>query len=57
MRRTPWIVYTWPGLPQIWHQGSWFGLIIAVFAAGLLNFALLAGFGFSELGPFRCRIE
>lgn len=49
MRRTPWIVYTWPGLPQIWQQGSWFGLIIAILAAGLLNLALLAGFGFSEL--------
>ncbi|MEE8453054.1 MAG: hypothetical protein V3R99_14105 [Thermoguttaceae bacterium] len=49
MRRTPWIVYMWPGLPQIWQQGSWFGLVIAVAAAGVLNFALLAGFGFSEL--------
>jgi len=52
MRRTPWTIYMWPGLPQIWQQGSWFGLVIAVVAAGLLNFALLAGLGFSELvGP------
>lgn len=49
MCRMPWIVYMWPGLPQIWQRGSWFGLVIAIVAAGLLSFGLLAGFGFSEL--------
>ena len=49
MRRTPWIAYTWPGLPWIWQQGSWVGLAIALGAAGLLNLALLAVFGYSEL--------
>ncbi len=49
MRRMPWAVYLWPGLPQLWVGGSWRALLVAVGAAILLNGALLAGFGWSEL--------
>jgi hypothetical protein len=36
-------------LPQLWLQGSWFGLAVAVAAAATLSWALLASFGWSEL--------
>ena len=49
MRRTRWVTYLWPGLPQLWVYGSWFGLAVAVSAALLLNVALLGTFGWSEL--------
>ena len=49
MCRTPWVTYLWPGLPQIWRQGSWLGLIFAFVAAALLNLALIGSFGFGEL--------
>jgi hypothetical protein len=52
MRRMPWTMCLWPGLPQIWSCGSWGGLTIAVGAAILLNFLLLVSFGWTELiGP------
>jgi hypothetical protein len=49
MRRMPWILYLWPGLPQIWLFGSWSGLAAAVGAAGLLDLLLLVSFGWTEL--------
>jgi len=49
MRRMPWTVYFWPGLPQLWIRGSWIGLGVAVGAAGLLNLLLLGTFAWSEL--------
>ncbi len=48
-RRTPWAVYLWPGLAQIWHGGGWLGLAAAIGAAVALNAALLGSFGWSEL--------
>jgi tetratricopeptide (TPR) repeat protein len=42
MRRTPWATYLWPGLPQLWLEGSWSGLALAVAAAGLLDVLLLS---------------
>jgi len=49
MRRTPWSLYLWPGLPQIWLHGSWSGLVVALGAAVLLDVLLLVSFGWTEL--------
>ena len=49
MRRMPWILYAWPGLPQIWMHGNWSGLVLALGAAGLLDVLLLVSFGWTEL--------
>ena len=49
MRRTPWMTYLWPGLPQLWTYGSWSGLAMAVAAATALDLLLLCTFGWSEL--------
>ncbi len=56
MGRTPWAVYLWPGLPQLWRRGSWSALLLAVAAAGLVNLALASSFVWSELLPERVRI-
>ena len=40
MRRTPWIMCAWPGLPQLW-RGAWSGLAVALAFAAMLNAALL----------------
>ncbi|MFZ5830438.1 MAG: hypothetical protein ACOY3P_10135 [Planctomycetota bacterium] len=55
MRRMYWIGCLWPGLCQIWLQGSWFGLGLAVLAAAMLNAALLCTFVWTEVlqGPSR----
>ena len=42
MRRIPWPTYLWPGLPQLWLDGAWSGLALAVGAATLLNMLLLS---------------
>jgi hypothetical protein len=49
MRRMPWTVYVWPGLPQICFYGSWSGLGLAIGAALALNALLLVSFGWTEL--------
>jgi hypothetical protein len=49
MRRMPWAVYLWPGLPQISQQGSWAALVVALVAALLLNVALIGSFAWPEL--------
>jgi hypothetical protein len=49
MRRMPWILYVWPGLPQLWMTGSWAALALATVAAASLNFALLSSLAWSEL--------
>jgi hypothetical protein len=48
MRRVPWAVYMWPGLPQLWWRGAWSGLVLAVGFAALLNLALLASLVWTE---------
>jgi hypothetical protein len=51
MRRMPWTVYLWPGLPQSWF-GDWRGLALALGMATALNVLLLVSFGWTELiGP------
>ncbi len=51
MGRTPWATYLWPGLPQLWRQGSWSALALAVGAAVLVNVALAGSLVWSELLP------
>lgn len=52
MRRMPWPVYLWPGLPQISRQGSWTALAAALIAALVLNAMLLGSFVWPDLiGP------
>jgi hypothetical protein len=41
MGRVPWTACVWPGLPQLWRQGSWLGLAAALVFAACLNFALV----------------
>ena len=49
MRRMPWAMYLWPGLPQIWLRGNWSALAVSVSAAMLLNLALASSLIWSEL--------
>jgi hypothetical protein len=49
MRRTPWCLYLWPGLPQMRLHGSWSGLGLALGAGVLLDVLLLVSFGWTEL--------
>ena len=42
----------WPGLPQLWHDGQWLGLGLALGFAAVANVALLATFIWSEWLPF-----
>ena len=54
--RAPWYAYLWPGLPHLWVDGSWAGLVLAVGFAGLLNVAILGTFVWPELLPARFRL-
>lgn len=49
MRRMPWTIYMWPGLPLICFHGSWSGLALALGAAAVLDALLLVSFGWTEL--------
>jgi hypothetical protein len=49
MRRMPWTVYLWPGLPQIVGRGNWYALSLAIGAAALLNVTLLGSWVWTEL--------
>lgn len=49
MVRIGWLLYLWPGLVQLQRRGSWAGLAVALGMAMVLNLALLATFGWSEL--------
>lgn len=49
MRKTPMATYLWPGLPQLWVQGSWSAVVVAFAAAVGLNLALLSTFVWTEL--------
>jgi len=49
MRKKPWAIYVWPGLPHIWMRGSWPALGVAAVAAALLGAALVCSFGWTEL--------
>jgi hypothetical protein len=49
MRKKPWAIYVWPGLPHIWMHGSWSALGVAVIAAALLSAVMVGSFGWTEL--------
>ncbi len=49
MVRMPWATYLWPGLPQLWRQGLWSGLALAVGFGALVNLALMASLVWGEL--------
>ena len=49
MRKIPWAVYLWPGLPQLAGRGSWAALVVAFGAAALLSVVLLGTFAWTEL--------
>ena len=49
--RTPWVTYLWPGLPQLWWQGSWSALGVACVFAALVDLSLAAGLVWDELLP------
>ncbi len=49
MVRMPWTTYLWPGLPQLWRHGLWWGLALAVGFGVLLNTLLMASFVWVEL--------
>lgn len=49
MGRMRWAAYMWPGLPQLWQHGSASALILALGLGVLLNVAVLATFGWTEL--------
>jgi len=53
MRSTPWATYLWPGLPQLWTDGTWSGLACALAYSALLNLLILTSFVWEELlaGP------
>lgn len=38
------VLYLWPGLPQLWLRGCWWGMAIAVVFTALVNFVLAATF-------------
>jgi hypothetical protein len=49
MRRMPWTIYLWPGLPQTVLFGNWSGLVLALAAAIVFDVLLLVSFGWTEL--------
>ena len=49
MRRMPWPVYLWPGLPQLARDGNWAALAFAVAAAAILNVVLLGTWFWTDL--------
>ncbi len=57
MRRMPWAMYLWPGLPYVWSCGSWAGLAMAIGAAAILNVLLLITCGWTELIGSSLRIS
>lgn len=49
MHRAAWAVYLWPGLPQLWLDGAFSGLLMAIGCGALLNLLLLSSYVWSEL--------
>jgi tetratricopeptide (TPR) repeat protein len=51
MRGPRWAYCVWPGLPQLWLQGSWSSLGVAASFALVLNLALVSTLVWTELLP------
>jgi hypothetical protein len=49
MGRVPWATYLWPGLPQLWRDGSWSSLAATVGVAAAVNLLLALTLLWSEL--------
>ena len=49
MRILRWIAVLWPGLPQLWLRGDWAALFLAVGFSALINLAVVATWGWTEL--------
>lgn len=49
MRSLRWATCLWPGLPQLWIEGSYSGLALAAGFALLVNLVLVATLGWTEL--------
>ncbi len=49
MRRMPRLVYLWPGLPQLWLSGWWWGLALAAGFAVLFDLLLVVSYVWVEL--------
>ncbi len=49
MRMLRFATYLWPGLPQLWFEGAWSGLALALGFGLLLNFLLVASLVWVEL--------
>ncbi len=49
MRRMPRLVYLWPGLPQLWLAGWWWGLALAAGFAVLVDLLLVVSYVWVEL--------
>jgi len=47
-RRRLWAGWIWPGLPWLWKQGSWAGLVLAVAFAVLVNILFVASVVWTE---------
>jgi len=51
MRKIPWPLLIWPGLPQLWREGAWGALLLALGAAWLLDVLLLSTLVWHEWLP------
>jgi tetratricopeptide (TPR) repeat protein len=49
MRKLLWIMYLWPGLPQLWLAGNWAGLAVAFVFVAICNLLLIGSFAWTEL--------
>jgi hypothetical protein len=44
-----WVTVVWPGLPLLWLRGEWSGLMLAGGFSALVNLAIVATWGWTEL--------
>ena len=56
MQRIAGVAYLWPGLPELWYRGQWFGLFLAVFATLLVNVLLASTLVWTEWLPGSTRL-
>jgi hypothetical protein len=48
MRKSASTLYLWPGLPKLWRDGSWTGLLVAVGSGAMLNLLVASTWIWSE---------